>query len=882
VPGSGDEPHLVSLSFDDGTLDYDTWDAMSRSIAALNLLYGEASPLYIPSAGNGGPGYGTATSPKPATALVVGASTQYGTINAWGMGVSETVSSPQRVNWGEVARLSGRAPGADGSGAVDLVANGMVGSGAWPLNRAADGTRAYLHWYGTSRSAPDAAGMAALAYQAFFQAHGRYPTWQEGTRLMLNGATDRGFDPFSQGAGAANAFYAAQSALDAYGIQVDPPRVEAGSFRGQRYPAFPGGLARSERETVTLTLRNPAAVPVTVSLAARQLVTVGRYLTTVATLNDRTSNYSAAPDYAIDLTSWVAAHPDADLMVVRMAIPYEHFDTVPPTPADNSRNRWALVLYNWWDDDDDGVWWDDGNEDGWVDFPDELDNDDEWMRFDFSNHNTAVQELAVGQPYTRSLGAGSAGIWAGAAHTTRSSGDNSTTLLFEVSFYRRERWEAVSLPADRLVLPAGGEEAVQVEIVVPPDASYGLHQGVVLVEDAGRTDVDPLYEARTVQVPLVWGVWPDVAVGATVGGSPRAATRYDNGVMGAGFNWNYLESGDWRFYNFDLQEPPAGSVLLAHTTWEDYPADLDTHLLGPVMDDYSADNPGDFGPCGLDRVGGSVQVGERPKWDFQTTTGGTEEWAAAPARDGLHTLVQQAVLLGGHQAVTPFTSSLGLLAVTPYPLRFDPAACDPTCTLRATLNASIDVPLAITASHHFGWFAPNLLRDGAIAAGENVTHGLAFTEPLYRLEIALELVTGTGRLDLALYDDNGDVPGAWDGGDVGLGHLVAAQVDQELIAYELPAGDYWLRVEGKEVAPEGGTYDLRVLAIPESGDDAFAVGNLPAELIAHQPASISITVPGTPTYNVQGHLVLGLSGLSRVIEMPLLAVRQNFLPVVWR
>ena len=155
LPGTGDEPHLVTLSFGGGSIDHEGWDEESRFLTYLNLFYGSDSPLFLHSAGNGGPGYGTNIAPYPATALIVGASTQYGTANVWG--ISETVSYPQRVNWGDVTGFSGRGPGADGRTAVDLVANGMTGTGAYPLNatRITDGTRAYVHWYGTSRSVPN-------------------------------------------------------------------------------------------------------------------------------------------------------------------------------------------------------------------------------------------------------------------------------------------------------------------------------------------------------------------------------------------------------------------------------------------------------------------------------------------------------------------------------------------------------------------------------------------------------------------------------------------------------------------------------------------------------------------------------------------------------
>jgi hypothetical protein len=683
VAGSGDEPQIVTLSFGSGEVDNDVWDWESRYLTHLNLTYGADSPLFIQSAGNGGPGYGTINPPKAATGLIVGASVQYGTYNIWG--ISETVSLPSRVNTGDVAPFSGRGPGADGTRAVDLAANGMLGTGAYPLNSpyVPDGTRGYVHWRGTSRSAPVVGGMAALVAQGFYQANGRFPTYEELRTLLVNGTRDLGYDPLVQGAGQANAFRSTQLALAQYGVTVDPPLAVAGDFRGERYPSFATGLSRGQAHTLTFTVANSSTVPITVELDAQHLVEVARYSATIQTLHDTATNHiTGTPDYALNLTDWVTAQPDADLMVVRMTEPFEHFDGEPPTPPDPD-NVWWLTVYNWWDDDSDGAWWDDVNGNDRVDWPGEIDGGDEWMRFGCSDYSTRVeypylqgtqQEVRVGRPYTRSIGAGSSGVWAGAAHVVTSTTGNSTTLAFEAIFYRRADWAEVTLSTDNLTLAAGGQATFQAT-VVPTDTAYGLHQGIIVVADspspidAGRTDVNLTYRAHRTLIPLTWQVWPG-GDSFTLGGTPPASTPYDNGWVEGGFGWNastpVKESGDWRFYGFDLQDPPEGSIILVHNVWEDIPTDIDTLILGPTPDEFSTANPAWFGPHSLDRVGGTARTGSAGAWKFSTTTGGAEDWATAPARDGLHVLVHQAILLGGHQSTVPFTTTVTLLTRTQY------------------------------------------------------------------------------------------------------------------------------------------------------------------------------------------------------------------------
>jgi len=872
APGSGDEPQIATLSFGSGEVDNDGWDWESRYLTYLNLVYGDGSPLFVHSAGNGGFGYGTVISPKAATGLNVGASTQYGTLNAWG--ISETVSLPTRVNYGDVASFSGRGPGADGTRAVDLVANGMAGTGAYPLNGSGDGTRAYVHWSGTSRSAPVVGGMAALAAQAFQQARGRPPTCEELRGLLINSARDLGYDPLVQGAGQANAFRAAQAALGRYGVTVEPPVAVAGDFRGQRYPAFAAGLSRGEAQTLTFSVTNPSAAAIPLTLQARRLVEVARYSDTIETITDTFTNYHAgAPDYALDLTGWVTAHPEADLMVVRLTTPFEHFNDEPPNPP-TVRNAWRLMVYNWWDVHDDGLWWTDLNGNGRINGPEELDGGDEWMRFDYSRLEGAQLEVRVGRPYARSLGAGSGGVWAGAAHYRRSAGDNRTTLIFEAIFYRHVDWPEVSLSTDAFQLEPGERAVFQATVRVPPDAAHGLYQGQIVVADAGRTDLNPTYYPHRTIVPLTWQVWPDLEAGAVLGGADRSGMVYDNAWIGGGFSWkNNEESTDWRFYGFDLYEPAAGSFILARNVWTDYPTDIDTLIMGPTRDKFSAALPGFFGPYRLEMVGRSALAGLPPVWHFQTATGGTEDWVSTPAQDGLHLLAHRSVLFGGHRGSVPFTTSLGLVQVSPYPLRLDPADCSISCTVAMTLRSTLDISGGVTGAHAFGWLKPITFSAQSIAQDQIVTHGLVFTQALYRLEAALENVSGAGDLDLFLYDDSGAVPGAWDAADQELASATGPGAEELLVKQALLDGAHWLRVEGAAVDPGGGSYDLRVVAAPWAADGALSFAGLPAEMEAHHTYTFTVHVERAPAVGRRGLLVLGPPALPRALDAPIVVER---------
>ncbi len=869
IPGTGDEPHIVNMSYGDGAVENTGWDWESRFLAQLNLEYGAHSPLFVHSSGNGGSGYGTLISPSPATGLNVGASSQFGTLNF--VGYYETVTLASRVNYGDLLSFSGRGPDVGGARPVDLVSNGMAGTGAAPLTAYGDGTLAYVHWYGTSRSAPMVGGIAALAYQAFYQAHGRYPDWREAADLLRSSAVDAGNDPLAQGAGLLDAFRAVQVALGAYGVDVSPSVLSPGDLREQVCPGCGRGLIAGESLTLPITVTNRGGVPLTLALGARTLFEVARYTVSVPTLSDSSTNYaSGAPDYAVNLTPWVRAHPDADLMIVRLTYPFEHFADPPATfagPPPNPfwpKNTWRLMVYNWWDDHADGQWWMDSNGDGRIDAPGELDLDDEWLRFDYGWRNAPQQEVRVRDPYARSLADGAAGIWAGAAHYRRAAGDNSTTLRFEVVFYRRVPWDAVSLPFSQVELAAG--ESLTLPLGIRAGASPGLEQGFLVVTDTGRTDLNPNYQPHTSYLPLTWQVWADAETGAALGGG-ATGRPYENGSVDGAFSWgNTAESGAWRFFGFDLQDPPPHSVLLAHSRWADYPTDLDTLFFGPQKDAFSAQNPAWFGASGLAYLGGSLRDGRAPRWNFQTATGGTEEWAAAPAADGWHVLAQEAVLYGGLGAQEPFTTALGLVTFDPAPLYFDPSACGMPCTLTFTLRSGVTVPDGLMAEYGLGWLAPTVYS-GSVPGGGAAVEMFALPADVYRLEVRLASLEGLPALDAALYDDNGALPGVWDDDDTLLARHPWLEAGETWAPHPDGGGRHWLRLQSGD-GSAAGNYTLEALTYAAGDDGALVLSGLPASVEAGKIYTLTARVQQSAQAGRSGMLVFGPPALPEAFNLP--------------
>ena len=137
-------------------------------------------------------------------------------------------------------------------------------------------------------------------------------------------------------------------------------------------------------------------------------------------------------------------------------------------------------------------------------------------------------------------------------------------------------------------------------------------------------------------------------------------------------DWSWrAESGDWRFFYFDVPTDVApGTLFLSDTTWNDTApyTDLDTLIFGPSENAYQLLPPGtaDGAPYILDTVGKSANTNTGAGvWTFQTATGGAEEVVAGPASGGLHALVQHGTGWSGDKFNVPFTSTLGAATVSP-------------------------------------------------------------------------------------------------------------------------------------------------------------------------------------------------------------------------
>ena len=135
---------------------------------------------------------------------------------------------------------------------------------------------------------------------------------------------------------------------------------------------------------------------------------------------------------------------------------------------------------------------------------------------------------------------------------------------------------------------------------------------------------------------------------------------YNNSAVFGATDWSWrAESGDWRFFYYDaLKTPPAGTLFLADTSWDDgAPTDVATLLFGRSSNSYQL-----FGATGS-LIGDPYvadTIGKRPNtktgagvWKYNTAAGGSRDIVSAPAQAGLGAVVWHQVNLRATSSTRP-------------------------------------------------------------------------------------------------------------------------------------------------------------------------------------------------------------------------------------
>jgi uncharacterized repeat protein (TIGR01451 family) len=713
IPNSGDEfVQVASMSYGDGTVHTSGWDWESRLISYYNRTY-LPNTTFFASSGNGGHGFGTVNSPQGDTVVTVGASTQYGASTVFG---SALLAS--QLNDGEVTPFSDRGPDALGRPDPDVTATGAWGAGDMPLNMNAiyhyfygpifpgDGNNAWYEWGGTSRSAPEAAGVMALVYQAYKEANGVFPDFETARQILMSGANDLGHDVLMQGAGRVNADRATDVAGAIQGVFVAPSMLAAGEYKGQQYPSFSNVLYPGDTWRQTFTVQNTGAAAATVAigdeiLQQMQVVTytqvVSPYLGTEGPYPDTYYYYA---DYFVGGDPTTSTHgadlvipvpAGADFMKVALDVPMEihDFNYDDPNPYSlsygASGQRWSLTVYDWTDRNGDDLLWTDTNLDGVVstNYGDQVEvsatgafTQTEINRFGYSYNYANEQEVTVNladktdpqiviglvhrNPNTfRNMGAGTQAFY------------QENPLKVKVYFYQKADWDLVDESATSLNVAAGGTATFDARFSIPTDQPIGLYEGAITVDDGAHKSIVPV----TVNVAA-----PSTETLFTLGGTPVAGTPYDNGRMFGGYTWNSpYEQGDWRTYFYDASAGMQQQYLYLRNTWgercSNMPTFNETLVFGPNPgDQFSMQAPDVYGPNGILYEGGTYDAnGPQNYWgsprqgDWWNNGDGIalpESRAWASLADGLNLIRFRNILLSGKEGCGDgFAASVGVFGV---------------------------------------------------------------------------------------------------------------------------------------------------------------------------------------------------------------------------
>ncbi|HKA83814.1 MAG TPA: S8 family serine peptidase [Acidimicrobiales bacterium] len=857
---------VTSNSYGSSNVDNDGWDAASQEADVIHSNQ-RTTPLF--STGNGAPGFGTVTPPSPAAAIRVGASTQFGG-TGW-----DSVDRISQVTDDDVMVWSNRGPGANATPGVDVVADGAFSSGDTTLNTILDGRNAWVTWGGTSRSTPVAVSATALVYEARRKAGGAITPgfYNTAKNILKSSAKDFGYDSMIQGAGSVDAGKATLTAAGGRAT-VSPNEWRVGDYRGEEFPVFAHTIAPGGSDSQTFTLNGPG----TWQVSDRQMVRTDSEdfsFSSSQVANEANFNFNA-PDYLMDLSDRVGAHPDADLMVVRVNYPREQFDGNVDYDEDQD---WRLLTYNWTDINGNGRLWADRDGDGAVDHRDlkTVSNVDgtadidfkhsemekgEYVRFMYHRPGANTLMSFVRDPAERMAD----GLFLGLQHTTHNNAVPVTDFDVQIDWYSNADWDWVSTPASA----SGSFDA---SINVPADTPYGMYSGAIVLTNGTDSMVVPVEVAVAATVPQ--GPDGSIAGALTFGGGDVAEAQadllYNNGSVFGANDWTWrAESGDWRFFYMDVpQEPPPGSLFLTQTSWDGTApfTDIDTLLMGRSENSFQVVGDQVFGaPYIIDTVGGSPNTNTGAGvWRFDTASGGSSDVVTAPAQEGLHALALHQVGWQGDEFHTPFTATVGSASVTPSPAEVSTAA--DTGSFDVTFESGLDLD-GLTAEA-FGLSQPAVTTetaqqdnpDDATTASikRNVT-----LDHASRLTVTTALANND--IDLfVVFDANGD--GAFTPNEV-VGSSTTPTGDESVELVAPPDGNYQVWVHGFGVT---GSPTFPLTIDPIQGNDLTVSGLPDGPVPANTPVTLTVDFAHQMTAGQDyfGELLLGPPSAPTALTVPI-------------
>ncbi|MFX1474615.1 MAG: S8 family serine peptidase [Promethearchaeota archaeon] len=569
------------------------------------------APLFVVSAGNAGPGYGTQGSPNSVTSLIVGASTT----SHYAQPIYNNDSSLGHQPYDQIADFSSNGPTPTSLPKPDVVAPGAYAFDITALHFAAgNGNNTWTVFGGTSQAAPIAAGVAALVFQAL--AYPATPPSGESQGVVKSiikaGANDLQQPALRQGAGRVNAFRAVCIALGNdttdgasdyllslrsdytfahygdvhpstwwrswymsmfYGDLLGLPYQEdslyhPGASVGANRAWFDAGFTThsmmpGQSRWINVTAATPG------SLAVDSLDAVWFEL-----LNESTqiflstsvdTTYPLFADGHFDTSFMNQFMNDADYAVIHLAYSQGSFETL----YDFSGHANSVYLHDW----------NDTNNNDAIDLQGSGSHGEVRLVM-WGASATNVHQIHVGNPGAHWYGNHNAtiyyhdvghelGLWA------------SLQVTVTIRLYKRVDWNwftfyqysSLEAPAPPYVYPA----AWNVTVTIPATIMPGIYEGFL---KATKGTVSRYY-------PVTVRVDGDVDPGDSLTWGNTDGHPYDNGAITGALNWDGSQaSGEWRFYCVNITDDREASTprfttswVMINVTWDDPNTCIDVYSL---------------------------------------------------------------------------------------------------------------------------------------------------------------------------------------------------------------------------------------------------------------------------------------------------------------
>ncbi len=546
----------------------------------------------VHSTGNGAPGYGTTTPPQPFTGIAVGASTQFGG-TGW-----DSIKNASQITDNDVIPWSDRGPAATGAGGVDVLGDGAFSPGdVDPQRRSSTGrspgrpgaaraARRRSSW-APPRSSTRPSGSSGRSRTASPSRPGR-----SSSRPRSTSATTR-----TPRAPARSRRARRSRPRSASGSWSRPDEWRPGDYRGDEFAAFPHLLA-GRRE------RQPDVRPRRPGHATRSPTGILKRVDST-TFSWTSKNVSQGePDHV--QRARLPDRPDEQVKAAQGRRPDDHpgdlparrvrperrlrqrpaLDAATPTTGPTStttagcgRTRTTTASSTTPTRPQTNI---DG--DPLLDFKHSEIQKGEYVRFTYLRTVNDALQVMVRDPAKRM----SSGLFLGLAHPERSLTIPVTHFKFRIDFYKNVDWSWLSTPK----IAKGSFTA---KFHVPTGTPAGMYQGAIVVSRNGHDERRPGRRHRPGQghpgrrrldhrQPLVRR--------QARSPTPRRNLTYDNGSVFGANDWSWrAESGDWRFFYFDVPNavPDGHAVPVRHDLGRHGPVHRSRHAdLRPVREQLPA------------------------------------------------------------------------------------------------------------------------------------------------------------------------------------------------------------------------------------------------------------------------------------------------------